>query len=190
MQDIKITDIVIKNSRVLNMTKVDALCQSIREIGLLNPVILNRDGVLLSGHHRVEAFKKLGKEEIPAMTFEGKQEELAIIDENLVRNELCLLDRCFCLAAKKKIYQKMYPETKQGGDHRRGRKKDSFVEKMSKVLGKGKSTIKNEIFIGEHIAEEAKKEMSGRVFKKNELMDLAKLSTEEQLKYLSTAEQL
>ncbi|MGB8936345.1 MAG: ParB N-terminal domain-containing protein [Candidatus Nitrosopolaris sp.] len=42
------------------------LAENIREIGLLYPIVINQDRELISGLRRIEAFKLLGKSEIPA----------------------------------------------------------------------------------------------------------------------------
>ncbi|MFY9871214.1 MAG: ParB N-terminal domain-containing protein [Candidatus Nitrosopolaris sp.] len=42
------------------------LAETIREIGLLHPIVINQDRELISGLRRIEAFKLLGKSEIPA----------------------------------------------------------------------------------------------------------------------------
>ena len=42
------------------------LAENIREIGLLHPIVINQDRELISGLRRIEAFKLLGKSEIPA----------------------------------------------------------------------------------------------------------------------------
>lgn len=56
-----IDDILItKNRRKVNQDKVKELAESIKEIGLLNPIILSKDYILFAGAHRLEACKLLG----------------------------------------------------------------------------------------------------------------------------------
>ena len=43
-----------------------SLAENIREIGLLHPIVINQNRELISGLRRIEAFKLLGKSEIPA----------------------------------------------------------------------------------------------------------------------------
>lgn len=75
--------------RSVNQETVQKLADSIREIGLINPITITKDCTLISGAHRIEAFKLLGKTEITAnfMDITGLKAELAEIDENLIRNE-------------------------------------------------------------------------------------------------------
>ena len=69
--------------------KVNDLVESIRGIGLLHSITVSRHGQwfhLLSGMHRLEAFRKLGRSTIPASINQSDPliEELIQIEENLV----------------------------------------------------------------------------------------------------------
>lgn len=44
---------------------IDALADSIRQVGLLHPIVVRPDGTLIAGARRIEAFKKLDRESIP-----------------------------------------------------------------------------------------------------------------------------
>jgi len=46
---------------------IDELAESIRDLGLINPVTLTEDFELIAGQRRLEACKQLGWEKIPAM---------------------------------------------------------------------------------------------------------------------------
>lgn len=76
--------------RKIDRDKVSELAQSIRNVGLINPVTITADRQLVAGAHRLEACKSLGMSDIPCIIFDGNdlQKELAEIDENLVRLEL------------------------------------------------------------------------------------------------------
>jgi ParB family chromosome partitioning protein len=79
--------------RAINQNKVKELAESIREIGLLNPITVTSSHVLITGAHRLEAVKLLGWGAIDANISDatGLQAELAEIDENLIRNDLDLI---------------------------------------------------------------------------------------------------
>src|ERR671934_442195 len=81
--------------RAVRADVVDALAQSMREVGLINPITLRpREGLgfyLIAGRHRYEAARKLKWEGIPAIVLEGidaDDAELREIDENLIRADL------------------------------------------------------------------------------------------------------
>lgn len=50
-----------------NDTAVEYVAESIRQFGFKNPVILTNDNVIVAGHTRIKAAKKLGIEEIPCI---------------------------------------------------------------------------------------------------------------------------
>jgi DNA modification methylase len=70
--------------------KVDEIADSISKIDLLNPITVDSNNYLLAGYHRLLAFKKLERTEIPAVIkdVDARHGELSEIDENLVRANL------------------------------------------------------------------------------------------------------
>jgi len=88
MEISKIT--VGENRRRVDPAKVAELRDSIKEIGLINPITVTEAGHLVAGMHRLEAVRGLGWTEIPShiVALDGLRAELAEIDENLIRNEL------------------------------------------------------------------------------------------------------
>lgn len=114
---LKIKEIKINNNRrIVDEKKVFELSESIKELGLLNPITVNSDNTLIAGMHRLEACKLLGYKEIKAnvLSLDNLLAELAEIDENLIRNELHWLDADKQLARRKVIYEEIHPETKHG----------------------------------------------------------------------------
>ena len=103
------------NRRAVNEDKVGKLIESIREIGLMNPITLAKDNRLIAGAHRLQAYKIMGLKEIP-FTYLDKDDnlhvELAEIDENLIRSDLHFLELGEVLQRRKDIYEELYPETK------------------------------------------------------------------------------
>lgn len=86
----------IKINRRMRRTdegKVQDLCESIKNLGLLHPISLaikNGEYILLSGLHRVESFKLLKRETIPATLRESTEhiDQLIECEENLIRSDL------------------------------------------------------------------------------------------------------
>lgn len=127
MNMIPIENIMVgRRLRQIRQESVDVLAGSIGEVGLMNPIVVNpildaegeETGMfrLIAGNHRLEAYKKLGKTEIPATIGTGSDvdQRLAEIDENLCRAELTHLERAEHLAERKFLYETKYPQTKQG----------------------------------------------------------------------------
>lgn len=90
---------VVARLRPLNQARVSELVESIRSLGLLNPITVTDAGVLVAGYHRLEACRQLAAEDeawsiVPVSYFELEdQRQRAEIAENLFRNELSVLER-------------------------------------------------------------------------------------------------
>ena len=54
---------------------VEAVANSIREFGFKVPVVIDKDGVIVCGHTRVKAAKKLGIDEVPCILADDLSEE-------------------------------------------------------------------------------------------------------------------
>jgi len=90
-------------------TKIDTkgLRESIANHGVLKPIILTRDFVLVAGERRLTASRELGLETIPARFIdEMSPEELSVVEleENLKRSDLGWLDQVRSIAKLHKAY--------------------------------------------------------------------------------------
>lgn len=63
-----------KNPRK-NDSAVDAVANSIREFGFKVPVVIDKDGVIVCGHTRYKAAKKLGLKAVPCVVADDLTEE-------------------------------------------------------------------------------------------------------------------
>lgn len=63
-----------KNPR-RNDGAVDAVAASILEFGFQQPLVVDKDGVLIVGHTRLKAAKKLGLKEVPVVVADGLSPE-------------------------------------------------------------------------------------------------------------------
>lgn len=91
--------------RPLDPAVVARLADSITRVGLLHPVTVTPDCLLVAGHHRLEACRGLGWSDVPATVAEGDDlhTRLAELDENLVRNDLTELERAEHLQARNEL---------------------------------------------------------------------------------------
>ena len=64
-----------ENNVRINDNAVDVVANSIKEFGFKNPVIIDKDGVIVAGHTRVEACKKLGIDKVPCIIADDLTEE-------------------------------------------------------------------------------------------------------------------
>lgn len=82
--------IPIKNVKIGNRFRkdfgnVDSLVASIREVGLLHPIVINADCTLVAGQRRLEAYKKLGEKNIPCTIIDLQDIVRGEFHENAVR---------------------------------------------------------------------------------------------------------
>lgn len=56
-----------ENNPRVNDGAVDAVANSIRDFGFLQPIVVDRDGIIIVGHTRYRAAAKLGLEEVPVV---------------------------------------------------------------------------------------------------------------------------
>jgi ParB-like chromosome segregation protein Spo0J len=87
-----VQQILIKNVKIGNRFRKDIgdvsdLVDSIKNNGLLHPISISKDGTLVAGSRRIEAFKKLGMERIPATIIDIPIKEDGEIDENRIRKD-------------------------------------------------------------------------------------------------------
>ena len=88
--------------------EMEALVESIRQFGVLNPIIVRfKSGSsggyeIVSGHRRYEACKRLNKYEIPVIVREMTDEEaiLAMVDSNLQRERILPSERAMAYKMK------------------------------------------------------------------------------------------
>ena len=71
---------------------VPALATSIEDVGLLNPITVTQDGRLIAGQRRLEAFKLLGRTDVPVRVADNLTEARAQLraerDENTCREDM------------------------------------------------------------------------------------------------------
>jgi len=99
--------------------KVTDIAESVEGVGLLHPITVSKhsDGFyLLSGMHRLEAFRQLGRQTIPATIKEADPliEELIEVEENLVSSRLSAIDEARFIVRWEEILTALGRRAKQG----------------------------------------------------------------------------
>lgn len=91
-----------KNPREITKEAVEAVSASIREFGFKQPIVVDKDMVIIVGHTRLKAAKKLGMKEVPVMIAsdltpeqvkayrlaDNRTNEFSLWDEKLLSAEL------------------------------------------------------------------------------------------------------
>jgi ParB family chromosome partitioning protein len=118
IEDVELVKITVSpKRRPISKATVNAIAGSILNVGLQNPIGLTEDYRLIHGRHRLEAYRQLGWDKIPASIHDvdDVHAALAEIDENIQRKQLTAAEECKALARRKELYLTLHPETKRGG---------------------------------------------------------------------------
>src|SRR6204780_1758821 len=80
----------VRNSRTHSDEQVAQVAASIREFGWTNPILVDGEGVIIAGHARLLAARKLGLEEVPVIVLAhltpAQKRALVIADNKLALN--------------------------------------------------------------------------------------------------------
>ena len=92
--------------KVLDNEEMDSLVESIREHGIMTPLIVRRIGddryEIISGHRRAHAAELAGLETVPVIEMEMTRDEaaIALVDSNLHRERLLPSEKAFAYKLK------------------------------------------------------------------------------------------
>lgn len=187
--------------REIDADYVDALVTSIREQGFTSRLLVrparevtknNTWGKavpeifdLVAGAHRLAAAKLSGLQAVPIELRDPAtpdEARLLEIDENLIRRELNPLDRAVFLAERKAVYERLYPETRNGAQGGRGGRTNengtmTFSKSTAERLGISASTIERAVRIANRIPPELRRQIARErlIEKQAELLALADL---------------
>lgn len=188
--------------RSADPAQVAALAESIKEVGLLNPITVcaakiirngqEVDGYsLIAGLHRLEACKRLGWQEVPAVIVDlGEQQRIiAECDENLCSSKLTPSEVALFTAKRKAAYETLHPETVNGavGNGREkvrqlGEATPRFTADTAAKTGKSERNIQREAERGEKVSLAAMAMIKGTSLDTGRYLDSIKgLSPEQQV---------
>jgi N6-adenosine-specific RNA methylase IME4/ParB-like chromosome segregation protein Spo0J len=183
---------VSNNRREVDEAKILELADSIKTVGLINPITISTNNDLIAGAHRLLAYKQLGLNEIESNVVEltELQQELIEIDENLIRNELHYTERGEQLLRRKAIYEELHPQSKHGMRNGQTSKNEiissletkSFADEIADKINVSARTIQQEIQIAKDLAPSVKGIIRQSDLSKTTALKLARLEPEMQEK--------
>ena len=117
-----------KNKDIYKLSAIDELVSSIKEMGLLEPLVVDEKNQVISGNRRLEAVRKLGLKEVEIKRIKLKDDEvgLHLIHYNKHRVKTC---------------RELLNESKTLEDYFVLRNKSNTRDVVSKELGIGSSTL-------------------------------------------------
>lgn len=187
--------------RKVSPKALDSLEASVDELGfVLDEIHLRRvrhQGgklKLMAGGHRLALAHRKDWTTIKAKIWDCSDDWAALveIDDNLAHSELAPMELAVFLARRKAIYERLYPETRQGGDrgnqHTGGRQTDmmSFCQSIAEKRDLSERHVRRLIAVGGALSEddiadlEATAAVTGRQVALADLQALAKLGEPEE----------
>ncbi len=146
--NVKIIDIKLnpyQPRKTFNDESIKELSQSISTDGLLQPISINKDNILIAGERRLRACRLLGLKTIKAILVkdvdDSQLERLAII-ENLQREDLNLFEESDAIA---KLVSK------------------SSERKVANIIGKSKGYINNRLYLSRLSIDDRKKAIDNKL---------------------------
>ena len=132
LSEIKLSDVrVSQRLRQLDNSKVAELVESIKLLGLLQPIVVDSDNNLLAGNHRLEAFKNIGYENIDCkiVNLSEQKNRLVEIDENLIHNDLSIIEKSEHIILKESILEELGIRATQKNNQYAGVNSDTSTTK-------------------------------------------------------------
>lgn len=156
----KIDEIIVKDRIRKDTGGMMELINDIKANGLINPVTINTDHVLLAGYRRLTACKVLGMEDIPVhmVSTESEEQDLKIeISENENRKEFTMTERLDYARRLQRIESIKAEQRKQSGqfgaDPQNSAERSDLGETRQKVaekVGMSHDTIRKAQMIAEN----------------------------------------
>ena len=75
------------NNKIYSNGNTDDLEASIEENGLLDPIVITKDNIIISGHRRWKACDNIGMEKIDVRIEDFQDETIALVELNRYRNK-------------------------------------------------------------------------------------------------------
>lgn len=152
----KLEEIIVSDRIRKDLGSIQELADDIKANGLINPIVVNEENILLAGERRLEAVKLLGWTEVPVtvMQTRDKEHELNIeVSENEARKEFSRAERADYMkrmleTEKAKARERMIDAHTVGTQN--SAELGESREIVSKEFGISRDTLRKELAISEH----------------------------------------
>lgn len=192
---VPISDINTRGRVRKDMGDIDALAKSIESVGLLQPIGIDHDDNLVLGERRLRAFKKLGRETIPARIVSGMYNATVRLkaerDENTCRKEFSPMEMAKMREKLEKLEKKLAKErqgTRTDLQHSGNLPQSSGGKSrdiIGKQLGTSGKTLDKISYIHKNGTPELKKAVDEKEISVSEGNEIAALNKEDQAEIVS-----
>jgi ParB/RepB/Spo0J family partition protein len=138
---IKVSD--DRHRKEFDQEKLQSLADSIKKFGIIEPIIIEKDGRLIAGERRLRASKMAGLTEVDVIFKEGLDEwhrRALELEENIQREDLTWPEECEAKLQVHELYQDKFGAAKE-------RKKDSgwTLQDTAELLGESHGSTVQDI---------------------------------------------
>ena len=192
IKTVPIRNIGVNNKYLRLSDNVDELVKSIDTVGIINPLTVNKNYELISGGRRYSALMQLNYDNVPVFILDRNEleEELASIDENLIRRPLNEVEFDNCLRRGNEIYARLNPDARKDDDEDFDSEIPSFSEVVADKIGMSKEAIRRAIKrdgLSSSKVKDARKNRDIGTSHANELIKLNKSEQNDILPYIIEA---
>lgn len=188
----KLSELKATNPYLRLGTDVSELERSIQTLGLIAPLVINNENVILAGARRYQALLNLGFNEAPVMVIDKNslEQELVSIDENLVRKDLSKIEIESHLRRAKEIYQHLHPVETPAEEGVEVLPAQKFLDLVAEKTGYSPKQIHQAIERDEKSSESVKEARKSGKLSTTQTNEIVKLNKSEQQKALSHIQSL
>jgi len=182
LKQIPVADIrVEKRLRQVDESKVLELMQSYEEVGVINPISVDEDLVLIAGAHRLAAARNLDWETIEAKVFdEDELTKLLIqVSENLFRNDLCYIGTSEHIQERERILTSLGQRKKRGSNQYADDNDLLTTDDLAERIGVSNKTYRLRRQVAE-LHPEVRNALRGTDYARKNLNDLLNLTRQSQ----------
>ena len=150
---IPIKKVIVRDRIRKDFGDIGELARDIKDNGMINPVVVNKDYVLLAGERRLRACKQLGYEqvEVKMMDTRDAEHELNIeISENDVRKGFSKSERVDYMYRLMRIEKEKAAERQKAGVPVKSSEGGEAKDKTAEAFGIGRQTMEREMQIVEN----------------------------------------
>uniref|UniRef100_A0A6M3II68 Putative methyltransferase n=1 Tax=viral metagenome TaxID=1070528 RepID=A0A6M3II68_9ZZZZ len=127
-----------RSRRTFNPAKLDSLAESMRTIGLIEPIVVDENNQLIAGERRIRAAKSIGWTEIDVVYMKDLtdwQKQVVELEENLQREDLTYGEEVAQIARLHDMYQSQYGVTSPVGGKAGGWRVRDTAERLGISVG-------------------------------------------------------
>ncbi len=188
METRKLSELKATNPYLRLGTDVSDLEKSIQTLGLIAPLVISTENVILAGARRYQALLNLGHTHAPVMVIDKNplEKELVSIDENLVRKDLSKIEIESHLRRAREIYRTLHPEPEVAVEEKvEGVKvevlpSEKFLTMVSEKTGLSPKQIHEAINRDEMASPEVKEARKNGELSVSQTNEIVRLSQEDQ----------